>query len=548
MIVTTTRPLRLAGEYLFPLEPFSVESIDEDSINPELVLAASDAVQLFFERAAEFGSPIAGTIENIRLVADLCAHADGLPLAIEMLAGCLRTQSLPALQEQLRNDEAWSRIPERGTTMDSSIKASYGSLSSLEQDALQKLSCFGGTWDLRDLQLFWTGLSPDVVQSLFEQSWLAADKESHTFRMLEPLRHYVRRLTEAANDSVRSEFVVALASAIGSWTAVYSSEQDLQALASLDRHYRDAATSLEWSLDRLALKEAATTLLQSLVPYWIGRNLVEDADRLCRYVLTKRSTDIDVARAQMMAGIAALRRRRFGEAEAMFRLAQGSCREIGYAAGEATALCNLALVCRDSGDIEGAVRFYSNGIAELRGTKDKLRLANALCNHSDALLTAAGGYPPNSVRWSELRQTAQENLAEIEELAISDPVIRQAVCHNLGTLHMLNGDLAAACASYHEAISICANYKLRWEAFEATLALADIALIRNEPSTAAKLAGLGMTIQRQSAQPAGAPEMERIGMLLRQLASELGTDRRDRLMKFGSHLDLADVAKYSCTP
>src|SRR3954467_4222075 len=64
-------------------------------------LAASEAVQLFVERARAVRADFELTPENAPAVAELCVRLDGLPLAIELATARLTLFSPQALVERL---------------------------------------------------------------------------------------------------------------------------------------------------------------------------------------------------------------------------------------------------------------------------------------------------------------------------------------------------------------------------------------------------------------------------------------------------------------
>ncbi|MFI8992639.1 ATP-binding protein [Streptomyces sp. NPDC053542] len=86
VLVTSRQPLGVPGEHVFLLEPLPV---------------AEDAVALFAQRAltARPGFTLAGP--NRATVKRICTRLDGIPLAIELAAGRLRTETLGDLLDRL---------------------------------------------------------------------------------------------------------------------------------------------------------------------------------------------------------------------------------------------------------------------------------------------------------------------------------------------------------------------------------------------------------------------------------------------------------------
>ena len=78
-------------------------------------IAASDAVQLFMARASERLPDFSVTDVAPHAIAELCRRLDGLPLAIELIAGWVGTLSVREILQQravlLDSDPArWARM------------------------------------------------------------------------------------------------------------------------------------------------------------------------------------------------------------------------------------------------------------------------------------------------------------------------------------------------------------------------------------------------------------------------------------------------------
>ncbi|MFE0146887.1 LuxR C-terminal-related transcriptional regulator [Nonomuraea sp. NPDC059007] len=87
IVVAGRQPLDLAGQRLLYVRP----------------LAEADAVTLFAERAAAVDPDFSLSGGTRAAVAEICRSLDGLPLAVELAAACLRSLTAPELRDRLRD-------------------------------------------------------------------------------------------------------------------------------------------------------------------------------------------------------------------------------------------------------------------------------------------------------------------------------------------------------------------------------------------------------------------------------------------------------------
>jgi hypothetical protein len=151
-------------------------------------------------------------------VQELCAHLDGLPLAIELAAARMRSMTPSDLAAHLsdrfrllREDRADGEL--RHHALRATVEWSYQSLSPTEAAAFDRLSVMAGSFDLAAAAAVCTDVVPDagevldLLGSLIDKSLVEADRTGRTarYRLLETLRRFgFERLTEAGQaDAVR---------------------------------------------------------------------------------------------------------------------------------------------------------------------------------------------------------------------------------------------------------------------------------------------------------------------------------------------------------
>jgi Mrp family chromosome partitioning ATPase len=87
ILATSRQPLGIDGEHVFAVPPLSAPDPQQPTPPPE-ALGGYEAVRLFVERARAAGPDFVLTQDNHVAVAQLCQRLDGLPLALELAAGC----------------------------------------------------------------------------------------------------------------------------------------------------------------------------------------------------------------------------------------------------------------------------------------------------------------------------------------------------------------------------------------------------------------------------------------------------------------------------
>jgi predicted ATPase len=181
----------------------------------EAELEASEAVQLFLERARAVRPVFELTTSNIPAVAEIVRQLDGIPLALELAAARLRVMSAEQIAARL-NDRFRLLVGGRRTalprqqTLQALIDWSWNLLEESEQVLLRRLSVFSGGWTLEDAQQVASDAQLDEfaildnLEALVEKSLVATGSlpdGGDRFHLLESIRQYAReRLSEADED------------------------------------------------------------------------------------------------------------------------------------------------------------------------------------------------------------------------------------------------------------------------------------------------------------------------------------------------------------
>jgi predicted ATPase/DNA-binding CsgD family transcriptional regulator len=151
VLATSRARLRLRWERVLAVPPLA--GPDPGAPLTLAAAASAPAIALFAERARASAPAFALTAENLPAVAALCAHLDGLPLAIELAAARANVltpgemirwaaRRLSALRWEGRD------LPARQRSLRDALEWSYALLGPPEQALFRRLAVFAGGWTL----------------------------------------------------------------------------------------------------------------------------------------------------------------------------------------------------------------------------------------------------------------------------------------------------------------------------------------------------------------------------------------------------------------
>ena len=221
-------PLALQAEELWRLEPLPTRA---------------ESVQLFVDRARTRVSHFALSVGEEEVVADICGHLDGMPLAIELAAARVSVLSPFEIRSELERRFGLLRTSDptaapRQRSMTALLDWGQALLTRDQQAVFRRLSIFRTSFDLEAAAASagFDAVDPsvaDIVWSLADQSLLVVDRtEGNTrYRMLETMRAYAAdRLHEAKEGAAARRRLAELFLKRFSWQGV-TSKTGLGALA-----------------------------------------------------------------------------------------------------------------------------------------------------------------------------------------------------------------------------------------------------------------------------------------------------------------------------
>ncbi|MEX1073084.1 MAG: BTAD domain-containing putative transcriptional regulator [Chloroflexota bacterium] len=205
LLITSRAPLRVRGEHIYEVDPLQVPS--EGATADEV--KETDASRLFLDRASAEDRRWQPDLIELEAVGRLCRLLDGLPLAIELAAGLVRTGALPVLASGMTAllpflNDGPRDLPPRQRSLRATIAWSRDLLSPGARHLFDRLGCFLGGWSLEAASHV-AQISPadaaEAMDELVSRSLVrrAAGPDGR-FDMLETIREYAAELLDGLPD------------------------------------------------------------------------------------------------------------------------------------------------------------------------------------------------------------------------------------------------------------------------------------------------------------------------------------------------------------
>jgi non-specific serine/threonine protein kinase len=455
VLCTSRQPLGLVGETVWTVPPLPVPPEPDP---PDA--ARYPAVALFVERAGAVAPGFTLTPENTATVAAVCRRLDGLPLAIELAAGQLRSRSLDqlasGLDHRFRLLSSRHAIPAHHARLRDTFDWSYALCAPAERASWLGLSVFAG-FDLAGATAVCAGVEVpeeallDSVIGLVDKSIVTRDETGGPtrYRMLETVREYgLERLGPRERARLRRrhrDWYLRLAERLDAeW---FGAEQPRWS-ATIRVEYPNLRAALGWSLADPGEAGYGARLAGALRFHWIGAgNLAEG-----RYWLRRALQAYPEPDAVHVAARSTYTRVLIYQSEhAEARVSAG----IGLRL--ATDLGDPALLARATQDL--AMHHLQSG-ADL--PRARALLEEALERHA-----ALGGRDRDGVAQTRM---------------------------NLGMCLLFQGDLAGAAAHCARGRAFCASHDEQWMRSRLLFGSAMVALAQRDAAAAVRYLRQGVPL------------------------------------------------------
>jgi len=475
VLATSRRPLRLRGEHRFPVpslawpDPRRLPSLSD--------LKGYAAITLFAQRAQAVAPKFKLTPATARVIADICARVDGLPLAIELAAARVDVLSPQDLLAQLTRQplqvltDGAVDLPERQQAMRDTLAWSYNVLAPREQALFRRLAVFVGgcTIDAVKEACARTGepngdiparLERLVDHSLLRQDLAPVDEATEPrFALLEIVRQYAEEQlvaageVELAHDRHRDWYLGLAEQAEPELTGP---DQALW-LARLEIEHDNLRAALRWTLER---GNAAVGLRLAAALWWfwlIHGHLSEGRDWLKRLLENTESGDPErgatgdareqrASRAKALRGAGGLAYEQgdYEDARGLYTAALALYQELDDLKGIAALLNNLGVIADTQAHYERATDLYQQSLSLKRELDDRWGMATSLGNLGRLALQQ--GQFDQAVTLYEESLALSRELGDMGSVALS--------LNNLGEVLLLQGEYERAVILLAESVAL----------------------------------------------------------------------------------------------
>jgi predicted ATPase/DNA-binding XRE family transcriptional regulator len=410
VLATSRSPLRLRGEHLWPLSPLSTPDSDVE-------LAGNAAVQLLVERAAAVRPGFAVTSDNAAAIAALCRRLDGLPLALELAAARLRTQSPAQVLAQVRDLHGDAvDLADRHVSLRRTVEWSTRALTAPDRRLFGLLGAFAGGADPVDVEAV-LGAPPLSLATLAAHSLITvADRAGGTrIGMLDTIREVVEdQLTSAGDRDAHAEHFLRLVR-----------DGDPRLADELE----NVRAAIQHAVDCMPDSLSVATI-RAVTSHYVARGRFAEGRRM----LTAAAGVAGAAQSWALLG-AAIMANESGDPEAALALALSASFDADPE-GQAATLTLIGNAHKFAGRYEEAAAAYTGVLSQARSAGDARRETIAL-NNLGALAHDRGAYA-EAIDYHSAALARKRELGDRRGVAVAQL--------NLGAVRNDTGDHSAAAA------------------------------------------------------------------------------------------------------
>ncbi|MEZ4661938.1 MAG: BTAD domain-containing putative transcriptional regulator [Caldilineaceae bacterium] len=308
IVATSRERLHLYGEFEYSVSPLPTPSLEDHSTIDSLSQIAS--IQLFVDRMRFVDATFAISFENMRVVSQICAALDGIPLAIELVIGQSRFFAPHELLAQLQQSIAIisqgpTDAPARHQTLEDTIGWSYALLKPIEQAIFRRLAIFADGFTLeaaqamcnlplQDADIILPSKAIRYLTTLLDKNLLyraKGDGREARYAMLQTIRHFgLDLLTQRGElDVVAQVHLQYFATMADEAERIIRYPGDHDWLHRLDTEYANMRAALQYGRGSTH-QHLYWQLAGSLGAYWLARRYYQEGYRVLNSLMSSAET------------------------------------------------------------------------------------------------------------------------------------------------------------------------------------------------------------------------------------------------------------------
>ncbi|MFK5647283.1 ATP-binding protein [Ornithinimicrobium sp. LYQ121] len=549
VLATSQFPLGIQGEHEYPLDTLSLPA--DDSLAQ---VGASDAVQLFVQRATQVRPSFRLTIQNAAAVAQVCRLLDGLPLAIELAAARTRLFTPQVLVRRLDDrlgllSGGPADAPERHRGLRATIDWSVDLLSAEERQFFSDLCVFSGGASLEAVEAVVPvsdGHALDLLESLVNHSLVRQRQPDHgepRFQILQVLRDYgleVARASPARLQAVRvrhADHFLDLATRVRGPNPGPAPQEHV-----LDEERDNLEAALQFCLDEAARGDGAAgdravRLAGRLGHHWYMHGQAREGSRLLELALASspHPPADDEALALHFLGVLLQHTGQANRAVEVLERAVALRQEAGDRDGEAASLNSLGAGLRYLSRLQEA----QDRLWEAAAIRKELNQQGGLINvHNNIGLVLV-----DRGRVAEAKRLFADNLVLDRERGDA----WGAACSmlNLGVAQLVEDDPDGAAPLIGDALGVFLEQEDSDGAAETLEACVGVGVARGRWTAAARVAAATEAFRRRTGLVASGPERVLIDRWTVRCREELSAEAFQQAWSEGAQMTLEQAAAYA---
>src|SRR5574341_38956 len=396
VLITSRVVLHLSGEHEYPVAPLKLPEAGRH-LAPE-ALERYPAIALFVRRSRAVKPSFELNRGNAAAAVQVCAHLDGLPLAIELAAARIKILTPQAILERLGSRLDFLKggardLPARHQTLRHAIGWSYDLLTDDEKATFRRIAVFIGGCSLEGVEQV-SGVvgapgadALDAVTALVDKSLLRQEEgpgAEPRFVMLETIREEGLECLKAAGEweSARRAHLRYFLGLAEQAEAELTGPRQSPWLDRLEIEHDNLRAALSWSEER-GEAEGGLRLGAALWRFWVTRgHMLEGRRRLQELLTLPGGAERTSSRARVLHGLGTIIHEisDYAQARPLLEESLSIWRELGDRRGMAAALNSLGWLAFEVGDFGVARSLSEEALLLNRELGEKRGIAVALFN------------------------------------------------------------------------------------------------------------------------------------------------------------------------